>query len=474
MDWTYEEMDRLFHPRTVAVVGDTRRNNHYMWIRAQQTLRGRLVSVQIDEEEARAIQAMGIPNYPSLLDIPGPVDYVIVSVPRRVAPQILRDAIRKGVEGVMFFTAGFAETGEEEGVRLQEELRRLALSARMKVVGPNCMGIFNPAVGLRQSPEQYAGEPGPVAFISQSGTHAIFFSLVGERHGIRISKSVSMGNGIVLHAEDYLRYFAQDPATRAVALYLEGVPDGRRFLQALREAARRKPVVVWKGGVSEEGARAVRSHTASLTTSPDLWRAALRQAGALQADTFGELLDLLKALLRMRPLRGPRMGLVAMTGGQSVVFTDAFVRAGLQVPALAPETYAEFATFYSTVGGSYRNPLDMTPTARHLDAVRRALTLLAHDPNIDGVVVEVSVPFLGRLTGPPDAYFDLLAEMQESLPVPLACVLTAAHREEEALEVREELVRRGLPVFATFHECAAALRKALDRWREGPYSQVTE
>jgi len=474
MDWTYEEMDRLFHPRTVAVVGDTRRNSDFMWLRAQQTFRGKLVSIQIDEEEARAIEAMGIPNYRSLLEVPGPVDYVIVSVPRRVAPRILQDAIQKGVEGVMFFTAGFAETGEEEGIRLQEDLRRMALSARMKVVGPNCMGIFHPAIGLRQSPEQYTGEPGPVSFISQSGTHAIFFSTVGERYGIRIAKSVSMGNGIVLHAADYLKYFAQDPATRVVAMYLEGVPDGRRFFQTLRETTRHKPVVVWKGGLSEEGARAVQSHTASLTTSADLWRAVLKQAGALQADTFSELLDLLKALLKMRPLRGPRMGLVAMTGGQSVVITDAFARAGLQVPRLAPDTYAEFATFYSTVGGSYRNPLDMTPTARHLDSVRRALNLLAHDPNIDGLVVEVSVPFLGRLTARPDAYFDLLAEMKESLPVPLACVLTPAHREEEALQVRAELVRRGLPVFATFHECATALRKTLDWWREGPHSQVTE
>lgn len=472
MDWTFEEMDRMFHPRVVAVVGD-KRDREYMWLRSVSTVKGKVYSVQVNPDEAAAIQAMGFPNYPSLLDIPEPVDYVIVAVPRHVAPKVLEDAIRKGVNAVMFFTAGFAETGEPEGIRLQQVLTDIARRARMKIVGPNCMGLFNPRWGLRHSPEQYHDDGGPVGFISQSGTHASFFSLVGYQHGVKISKSASMGNGIILHADDYLDYLGQDPQTAIIAMYLEGVPNARRLFHLMQEIGQRKPIVLWKGGQTSEGARAVQSHTASLAASTALWQAAARQANALWADSFDETLDLVKALCMLKEPVGPRLGLVAMTGGQSVVITDAFAKAGLQVPLLSPASYQQFATFYSTVGGSYRNPMDMTPTSRNLDLVRRVLDILARDENIDAICYEFNMGFATRGEGTVERLVDLLGEFRETYPRPLLCVLSAVHREAEAVAVRSALAQRQVPAFPSFQRAANAYRKVWDYYRERREREAT-
>lgn len=472
MGWTFQEMDLMFHPRVVAVVGD-KRDRDYMWLRSVSTLKGKVYSVQVNPDEAAAIQGLGFPNYTSLLDIPEAVDYVIVAVPRHVAPKVLEDAIHKGVNAVMFFTAGFAETGEPEGIRLQQALTDMARKARMKIVGPNCMGLFNPRWGLRHNPEQYHDDGGPVGFISQSGTHATFFSLVGYQQGVKISKSASMGNGIVLHADDYLDYLGQDPHTKVIAMYLEGVPNAQRLFHLMLEIGREKPIVLWKGGQTEEGARAVQSHTASLAASTALWQAAARQANALWADSFDETLDLVKALCMLKEPKGPRLGLVAMTGGQSVVITDAFSKVGLQVPLLSPASYQELATFYSTVGGSFRNPMDMTPTSRNLDLVRRVLDILARDENLDAICYELNMAFAARGEGAVERLIDLIGEFRGAYPRPFLCVLSAMHREVEALAVRQALAQRGVPAFPSFQRAANAYKKVWDYYRERREREAT-
>ncbi|MDP2947963.1 MAG: CoA-binding protein [Chloroflexota bacterium] len=299
-----EKLERAFNPRTVAVVGDKRAMG-YLWLNAMQTFRGKVYSVQIDENEIPGIEALGVPNYPSLLDIPDEVDYVVCAVPRAVSPRIVGDCIRKGVAAVTLFTSGFAETEQEEGIRLQKELGRVAREAGLVLIGPNCMGIYNPGLGLRNGFDQPAGEAGNVGFISQSGTHCINFSHLGYGHGIRCSKAVSFGNAEVLDAADYLEYLAGDPQTEVIGLYVEGVRDGRRFLDVLRRTARRKPVAVWKGGQTEAGQRAIYSHTAALASRGAIWQAAMRQAGAVTVDSLEEMVDVVKALLYISAGGGP-------------------------------------------------------------------------------------------------------------------------------------------------------------------------
>jgi len=276
----------------VVVVGDSRQSN-FEWLRGQSTFKGKLYSVHVNPETIQEIKALGVESYTRLADIPEPIDLVIVAAPRGAALGILEDCIGKDVAAAHFFTAGFAETDTEEGIKLERRLTERAEQANLHLVGPNCLGIFNPKAGLRQSSEQYADISGPVGLISQSGTYAIRFSLEAHLQGVDISKSVSFGNGAVLDSADYLEYFGRDPEIKVIGMYLEGVKDGRQFFKILREVAARKPVLVWKGGRTEEGGRAIASHTGALAVPLAIWESAVRQCGAINVAGMEELIDTL-------------------------------------------------------------------------------------------------------------------------------------------------------------------------------------
>ena len=464
-------LDRAFNPRTVAVVGDKRALG-YLWLRSLSTFQGKLYSVQIDPEEIPGIEELGVANYPSLLDIPDEIDYVLCAVPRQVSPRIVADCIEKGVGAVTLFTSGFAETETEEGIRLQEEITEAARRAGLLLIGPNCMGIYNRRLGLRNSWEQPAGDAGNVGFISQSGTHCINFSLVGDRHGIRCSKAVSFGNAVILDAADYLEYFAGDAETEVIGLYLEGARDTRRFFRALRETARRKPIVVWKGGVTKAGARAIYSHTAALASAPAVWDAAMRQAGAVQADNLDETIDAVKTLVHCRPATGYRMGLIAMTGGQSVVITDAFEREGLEVPLLNSASYDKLSGFFNIIGGSYRNPLDSGGTIGWgfmPQNLKKLLEVLEEDESVDAIAMEVGASFLARRMrdnpGILDALLDALSAHRERSQKPFITIAHPGHVEDVSANIRTRLLERNIPAFASFQAGARALQRAISYWR---------
>jgi len=469
------DLRRALAPRTVAVVG-SKKADGYMWLRNYSTFTGKVYSVQIDPNEIPGIEAMGVENYTSLTDVPGDVDYVMLAVPRQVAPRVLADCAKKGVGGVALFTSGFAETGEEEGIRLQEQLLEIARAGDVALIGPNCMGLYNRRLGVRQSAEQGAGEAGEVGFISQSGTHAINFGLVGEVHGVRVSTSISIGNAIILDVPDYLDYLADDPETKVIAMYIEGVKDGRRFVESLKRATAKKPVVIWKGGVTDAGARATMSHTGSLATSNAVFSAIVKQAGALPADSLEDTIDVVKALLYAKPATGRRMGLMAMTGGQSVVITDAFVGAGLEVPRLSESSYEQLASFFNIIGGSYQNPLDMGGTIGFGGApgnLQKLFDILDADPKVDGIAMEMASGFLARMwrANPAslDGMLDTLAAHRDRSSKPFVAVLQPQHVEEIVREARMRIQERGLAVFASFERAARALKRAIDyhRFRAG-------
>ena len=462
------QLDRAFNPRSVAVVGD-KAEMGYMWLRSLATFQGRVYSVQIDEQEFPGIEALGVKNYPRLLDIPDEVDYVIVAVPRAITPQIVKQCIQKKVGGAMLFTSGFAESDTEEGIRLQKTITEMACDANLNLIGPNCVGIFNPKIGLRHSIDQYSGYGGNVGFISQSGTHATFFTLVGEVNGIIISKSVSYGNAAILDATDYLEYLGEDKDTNIIGIYIEGVKDGRRFFSSLSDVARRKPVLIWKGGETKEGTRATASHTASLAGSPLLWDTLVRQCGAIKVDNLDEMIDTIKALLYAKPTSGNRVGLVAMTGGQSVAITDAFARAGFDIPLLSEGSYRKFASFFNTIGSSYRNPLDISSNLPHLERIIRCLDILSEDERVDAVVLDLPVVFLTRISwlipGFFDDLIDSLSHYKERSAKPLLAILISAYAESETIEARKKLVARGIPSFPSFERGANALKKAVAYYR---------
>jgi len=469
-----ENLKSGFDPRVVAVIGD-KRVGGFLWLRAQAPLTRKLYSVQIDPKEIAGIEAMGVANRTSLADIPEEIDYAIVAVPRPVAPRILKDCIARGVRCVSFFTSGFAETGEELGIKLQDELKTATASSDIALVGPNCMGLYNPAIGLCSFPDQKVGEAGDVCFISQSGTHAINFTMQAAGRGIKVNKAASIGNAIVLEAADFIDVMADDPATRIIGMYIEGVRDGRRFFESLKCAASRLPVVIWKGGTTEAGARATFSHTGALATSASVWRTAARQSGAVEVENLDAMVDVVELFARGRRVGGKRVGLVAMTGGQSVSLTDAFAGAGLEVPALSASSYEQLETFFNVIGGSYRNPLDAGGTIG-LDSEQghlgRILDILDRDPIIDAIVLEVATGLRGaRWAAHEDelcALLDKLSDFDRRSRKPFAVILHPAHIEAIVARAKELARARGLVVSDSFARAAAALRVAADYWAGAP------
>jgi len=464
-------LDRALNPKVVAVVGDKKAMG-YMWLHAMKPFSGKLYSVQIDPNEIPGIEELGVTNYKSLADVPEEIDYVLCAVPRPVAWRIVTDCVAKKVGGVALFTSGFAETETEDGIEAQAKVTEIAREGDLLLIGPNCMGIYNRRLGVRHSTDQPSGDAGNVAFIGQSGTHTINFSLVGSVHGIKCSKTVSFGNAVLLDAPDYIDYFAQDPESEVIAMYIEGVKDGPRLLASLKAAAKRKPVVVWKGGTTAAGGRAVYSHTASLATAPAIWDAAMRQAGVIQTDNLDETIDAVKALVHCKPTSGRRMGLIAMTGGQSVVITDAFEREGLEVPLLTAASYEKLASFFNIIGGSYRNPLDAGGTIGMgfvPGNLQRLFDILEEDESVDAVALEISGTFMARrMRQSPaimEALIETLAGQKEKSAKPFLVIAHPSHVEDVMSELRGKLLERGVATFTSFGAAARATAKAISYWR---------
>ncbi len=456
---TPQQLHAAFHPRTIAVVG-AKKSANYNWLRNMQTFTGKLYSVQVDPNEIPGIEELGIPNYRSLAEIPEEIDYVCVAVPRRVVPAILKDAIAKKVKTVHLFTSGFAESKTEEGITLQQTVIKMSKEGGLTIVGPNCMGIFNAANGMRFYPYQIAGQVGRASFVAQSGAHAGAFTQAAQSSGIAVNKAVSIGNAIMVDSSDLLDYFAQDEGTHVITMYIEGPKSGRALFDALKRTTPKKPVVVWKGGQTEDGQRASASHTGALAASMDIWNAMVRQAGAVRADSMEEAIDMTKTLLYLKAPAGPGLGIIGGSGGQGVEMSDAFSKEGLRVPRLSQASLDKLGSFFQLIGASYFNPMDVGGLNRSMfDSIVETLTT---DPVVDAVVTKLNHDALdddGRQR------LDTYLKYRDITGKPFLAVLSSPnpYRDGQALfDLDKALLEKGIPSFPSPERAAKALRRLMD------------
>ena len=331
----YTQLRPIFAPRSAAVVGVSQDP----WKPGTTMLRalvefgfnGRLYPVS-----SRGGEVMGMKAYPSVESLPEAVDVAFLFVPTEVLVDVVRQCKAKGVKGVVAFTGGFSETGSAAGRALEAELKK-QFDGSIRMIGPNCLGVYSPGGGVTQHPgEGYSQTGGDVAFVAQSGGLSEDFCRAAPNFGFQCSKVVSYGNACDVNEADLLEYMGADPATNVVGMYIEGPRDGRRFARTLREVAAAKPVVVWKGGLTPLGAAAASSHTGSLAGSLEVWAALLHQVGAVQVNSFEELLDTLAAFHFLPGLDDRRIGYVGAGGGNTVVAGDASYRSGLPLPPSRP------------------------------------------------------------------------------------------------------------------------------------------
>ena len=391
MAWDHD-FERAFHPHTVAFVGVSRDTvggaqrfrpgaTGFLLRLMDRGYKGRIYPVNPKLDEV-----VGLKVYPDLVSVPEPIDLVIVSVPAPAVPAVLEDCIAAGAKNVHIFTAGFEETGEEEGRKLAGQVRGIVRRGGLRVVGPNCMGIYVPGAALSMWPEGVT-EGGHVAFVSQSGRLAQDYVEHAQHRGLKFSKAISYGNAYGLDESDFLEHLAADPDTRVIGMYLEGVADGQRFVSLVKDINRVKPVVVWKGGLTEAGSRAVISHTGSLAGQEQVWDAFYRQTGAVRATSIEEIADVHLAFLNLQPPKGRRVAHLGVGGGTSVASADIYVWEGLEVPTLSDQTRRELRGFIAPAGTSIRNPLDIGLVMRDMSLLERTLDAVASDPLVDIIVV---------------------------------------------------------------------------------------
>ena len=376
-------LDCIFHPRSVAVIGASEREGSVgrtlLWNLIRSPFGGTVFPVNPQRHSI-----LGIKSYPDIAHVPEVVDLVVIATPAATVPQVIRECVAAGVKGAIIVSAGFKEIGEA-GAALEQEILTEARRGGMRIIGPNCLGLMNPLVGLNATFAGAIARAGNVAFISQSGalcTSILDWSL-GENVGF--SAFVSIGSMLDVGWGDLIEYLGDDPHTQSIVLYMESIGDAHAFLSAAREVAMDKPIIVLKVGHTEAAAKAAASHTGALTGSDEVLNAAFRRCGVLRVHTISDLFDMAEILAKQPRPKGNRLSIVTNAGGPGAIATDALISGGGALSELAPETLTELDRILPAQW-SHHNPIDILGDAS-CDRYAQTLEVVANDPNSDGLLV---------------------------------------------------------------------------------------
>ncbi|MBU4317435.1 MAG: CoA-binding protein [Proteobacteria bacterium] len=466
------ELNTMFYPKSVALVGAS--PNPQGWGGTSFLLR--LLNIgfpgTIYPIHPKATEVLGLKTYPNLQSIPEPVDLVIIAISAPGVPRILEDCVVAGFKNVHIFSSGFGETGEEEGKKLEQQILEIIKRGNLRVVGPNCMGLYVPASKLAAWGVKPAGT-GHVAFLSQSGGHGEILTAYAQSMGVYFSKLISFGNACGLQVADFLEYLHQDPDTHIITMYLEGIKDGNRLTRLIKEINQTKPVIILKAGLTETGSRAVASHTGSLAGEGRIWDAFFKQTGAIRVNSLEEIIDVVLAFLYLKPTRGKRALVLGGGGGNSVAFADICGRQGLDIPPFSENTRKELNEFIRLAGNSTRNPLDVWMVQRDVKLYRRVMEIAMSDPSIDLAIIDRVVGGLDvfdddeRPEGDHDKGLeevnDFLIDFAKKNPFGKPLVVSAnlygndLYCADNAAQLRRKFVTAGVPAYASFESAARAM-----------------
>ena len=433
---TIREIDALFHPESIAIVGVPRglkAGRLFLMALQDQEFSGRIYPINPHIKEIDGLEV-----YPDIASIPGNVDFAIILVPSRHTLSVVEACVKKGVKGAVLFTSGYGETGEK-GLQLQQEIVRVARSGGMRLIGPNGMGLYSPKTGLSFFPG-VSKDPGPVGMISHSGSLTNILGTIAESKGIRFSKVISSGNECDLTAADFMTYLGNDSDTALIGAYIEGIKNGPYFLDALCQASLNKPVIMWKVGLTAEGARASSSHTGALAGSRDIWQGVLQQSGAIPVVGFEALTDALMGFAMLPSNPGDRMAVISGPGGLAVSAAEACGREGLRLADFLPETRSKLSNLISFSGTSVLNPVDVSLTAHFdLEIFFQSTRITAADPGVDAIIVIGC----GLTPETNQTYVDGMIQVQQECQKPILAVKIPGFDPKYS----QQLCRAGIPFF---------------------------
>jgi len=467
------DLNRLFYPESIAVIGASAKLGGgklpYYHILKIIGYKGELYPVNPKYDEID-----GVKFYSSMDELPEGIDLTIVTTPVRESLDIMRAAARKKVKFIHFFTAGFSEAGNRE---LEKKLLEIARQNGIRIVGPNCIGIYCPEAAVSFGFSVQEDIPMDVAFFGQSGGVTTNFVRSAISNDIGLNKVVSYGNQIDIRAEDYLDYFAKDEKVRVIAGYIEDLKEPRAFLDVLKETTKVKPVLLLKGGMTEVGAKAAASHTGAMASNFLLWDSAMRQHGAIIVETFEQLINLAMLGTGKKTPRGPRAGFLAAGGGAAVTFTDLASLGGLELPELQKKTQEMIGRKISDVNTSTSNPVDLGMFGFDFEIMSHTIEAMDQDDGIDVIIPFFSVDFITTFqrdqieTGP-----GIIIESAKKMKKPLLPVLSRYSQdnldmEQSRISMYKAFRAAGLPVFSNVQDCIYSISKYLE-WKNGSGKEI--
>ena len=468
MDQTVKQMNTFFEPKGVAIIGASRRTmkaGHVIFknfvINKQRGLfKAKLYPVNPGE---KTIQ--GFACYPSILDIKDEIDLAVIVVPAKIVPDVMREVAKKGVKAVVIITSGFSEVGNHE---LEKEVTEIAKKAAIRVLGPNCLGVYDSETGVDMlflpetktltTGDEVVATPrpmaGPIAIVTQSGAFgaAALDYLAGKQMGV--SKFVSFGNKADVTASEMLDYLLYDPKTQVILFYAESIDNGRKFMEVARKVTCKKPIVALKVGKSEAGARAAASHTGSIAGSDEIYSSAFKQVGVLRASDLEAFFDMGKALAFQPPVAGNNVAIITDAGGPGIMAVDECVSQGLNVKKFSNKTIAKFEKL-KQAGKIPRfatnlNPVDLTGSVTS-EMFEEGIRILFEDSEIDGIIILG----LHHLPALQEDFVDRVAKLRNKYNK--SVVACDVGETEMALYIRSRFDRLGIPSYFSPEDAARGM-----------------
>ena len=376
-------LDCMFSPKSVAVIGATDREETVGRTILERllipTFHGRIFPVNPNHKNV-----LGLPAFPTIADVPEKVDLAVIVTPAKTVPGVVGECVDAGVRAAVVISAGFKERGPE-GAALELEIQKELRRGKMRILGPNCLGVMNPHAGFNATFAQGMALPGNVAFLSQSGALLTAILDWSFEEQVGFSAIVSTGSMLDIGWGDLIDYFGDDPATHSILLYMESVGDARSFLSAAREVALRKPIIVIKAGRTAAASKAASSHTGALTGSDEVFDAALRRCGVLRVASVSDLFYMAEVLSKQPRPRGPKLMILTNAGGPGVIATDRLLSVGGELAPLSDSSMESFNALLPA-HWSHGNPVDILGDAGP-ERYSKALDIAAKDPNSDGLLV---------------------------------------------------------------------------------------
>ena len=444
-----KQLERIFNPRSVAVVGASASPDKmgYMCVGNLLELgfKGRVYPVN-----PGLAQLFGLKAYPSMSAIPGEVDLAMVVIPAELALATIEECVAKGVKGVILVSGGFREVGTKIGAGLQSQLKDIADKGGLKIIGPNTLGFINPRAKLNAS-FQYTlslSRAGNVAVAAQSGGATAYIVHALTNQNVGISKAIGLGNRCNLDFDEVVRYFGQDKDSEVIALYIEGLEEPRKLLQTAKKVARRKPIIVYKAGRGEGVEKSTFSHTVALAGKYQFYRAAFKQAGMLVVDSISELADKAKALAFQRAAGGNRVALCSVQAGPGIIMADKCAEMGLKLAEFSPTTKRKLKKLSSSLN-AVSNPVDVGWTSDDFESSCQMLKAVLADEGVDAIIV--AAVFYSTNMELMRAVVDVAKDAQKPIVVCLDSPRGTAYAEINALE------SAGVPVFPLPERAVSAL-----------------